>query len=64
LLSNALQLAWRTSQKIASWAVTVDSKDEKSKHFYLDFGFIAFADTERRLYLPMRTIEQSIKVSI
>jgi GNAT superfamily N-acetyltransferase len=63
LLSNALQLAWRTSQRVASWAVTVDSKDEKAKAFYLAFGFIPFADTERRLYLPMRTVEQSIKVS-
>jgi GNAT superfamily N-acetyltransferase len=64
LLCNALQLAWRASQRVASWAVTVDSKDEKAKHFYLDFGFIPFADTERRLYLPIRTLEQSIKVSI
>jgi GNAT superfamily N-acetyltransferase len=64
LLSNALQLAWRASQKIASWAVTVDSKDEKASRFYLAFGFIPFADTHRRLYLPMRTIEQSMKVSI
>lgn len=63
LLSNALQLAYRTSRTIASWAVTVDSKDENAKAFYLSFGFILFADTEKRLYLPMRTIEQSIKVS-
>jgi GNAT superfamily N-acetyltransferase len=63
LLSNALKLAWETSHRIASWAVTVDSKDEKARRFYLDFGFIPFIDTEKRLYLPMRTIEQSMKVS-
>jgi GNAT superfamily N-acetyltransferase len=60
LLTYALKLAWETSQRVASWAVTVDSKDEKARRFYLDFGFIPFADTEKRLYLPMRTIEQSI----
>jgi GNAT superfamily N-acetyltransferase len=63
LLANALKLAWETSQRIASWAVTVDSKNESARRFYLDFGFIPFADTEKRLYLPMRTIEQSMKVS-
>jgi GNAT superfamily N-acetyltransferase len=64
LLSNALKLAWETSHRIASWAVTVDSKDEKARRFYLDFGFIPFTDTEKRLYLPMRTIEQLMKTSI
>jgi GNAT superfamily N-acetyltransferase len=64
LLSNALKLAWETSHRIASWAVTVDSKDEKAHRFYLDFGFIPFTDTEKRLYLPMRTIEQLMKTSI
>jgi GNAT superfamily N-acetyltransferase len=63
LLANALKLAWETSQRIASWAVTVDSKNENARRFYLGFGFISFADTEKRLYLPMRTIEQSMKVS-
>ncbi|HEY3457005.1 MAG TPA: GNAT family N-acetyltransferase [Bryobacteraceae bacterium] len=64
LLADAMQLAWRTSHKVASWAVTVDSKDERAKAFYMSFGFIPFTDTERRLYLPMRTIEQSIEVSL
>lgn len=64
LLSNALQLAWRASQKVASRAVTVDSKDERVARFYVSFGFIPFGDTPRRLYLPMRTIEQLMKVSI
>ena|GEM_PF-200888 len=58
LFTSALKLACETSRRIASWAVTVDAKNEKARRFYLDFGFISFADTERRLYLPMRTIEQ------
>lgn len=56
LLANALKLAWEASQRIASWAVTVDAKNERARHFYVDFGFIPFIETERRLYLPMRTV--------
>ena len=58
LLASALKLAWEARQRVASWAVTVEAKDERAQRFYLDFGFIAFEDTPRRLYLPMRTIEQ------
>ena len=60
LLSNALRLAWQASQTVASWAVTVDAKDEKTKRFYLDFGFISFGDTPQRLYLPMKTIQKLV----
>ena len=56
LLSNALKLAWQASHTIASWAVTVDAKNEKARQFYLAFGFTSFTDTPRRLYLPMQTI--------
>jgi hypothetical protein len=58
LLVNALKLAWEVSQRIASWAVTVDAKNERARRFYINFGFIPFAESERRLYLPMRTIGQ------
>lgn len=58
LLSNALKLAWQTSQRVASWAVTVDAKDERARQFYVHFGFASFPDTERRLYLPMKTIAE------
>jgi GNAT superfamily N-acetyltransferase len=58
LLADALKLSWDASQQVASWAVTVDAKYERARRFYLDFGFIPFADTERRLYLPMWTVEQ------
>ena len=58
LLMNGLKLAWKTSEKIASWAVVVDVKDEKARRFSLDFGFISFVDTPQRLYLPMKTVAQ------
>jgi GNAT superfamily N-acetyltransferase len=58
LLSDALKLAWETSQRVGSWAVTVDAKDEIARRFYLGYGFIPFVDTSRRLYLPMKTVAQ------
>lgn len=60
LLCSALQLAWETSHKVASWAVTVDAKDEKARRFYQDFGFVSFTDTPQRLYLPMQTVKQLV----
>jgi GNAT superfamily N-acetyltransferase len=61
LLADALKLAWATSQRVASWAVTVDAKDEKARRFYLNFGFVPFPDTERRLFLPMKTIGELMR---
>ena len=49
LLSNALRLAWEVSQTVASWAVTVDAKDDTARQFYQHVGFTSFADTPRRL---------------
>jgi hypothetical protein len=36
--------------------VIVDAKDENAHRFYTDFGFIAFPDTVKRLFMPMQTI--------
>jgi len=60
LLSNALRLAWETSHTVASWAVTVDAKDDSARKFYQEFGFSSFLDTPHRLYMPMKTIEKSL----
>lgn len=62
LLMDALKLAWHMShaieRPIASWAVTVDAKDQRAKRFYEQFGFTSFQETPQRLYMPMKTIEQ------
>jgi hypothetical protein len=47
------------SRNIASAAVVVDAKDEKAHQFYVDFGFIPFPDSKKRLFLPMGTIEKT-----
>jgi len=58
LLADALKVANRMSRKIASVGIVVDAIDANAHRFYEAFGFIPFPDTERRLFLPMRTVEQ------
>jgi predicted GNAT family N-acyltransferase len=58
LLMDALRRAFEASQELASLAVVVDAKDEKSAAFYRRYDFIPFADHPNRLFLPMGTIEQ------
>lgn len=58
LLIDALKRALEASAQIASAAVVVDAKDEDAHRFYSEFGFIAFPETARRLFLPMQTIKK------
>jgi predicted GNAT family N-acyltransferase len=58
LLVDALKRALSASRNIASAAVVVDAKDEKARRFYSGYGFIAFPDSGKRLFLPMTTIEE------
>jgi len=56
LLVDALRRAFQASTEVASFAVVVDSKDDRARLFYEHFGFIAFPDHELRMFLPMQTI--------
>ena len=58
LLMDALHRALDSSQQIASAAVVVDAKDEHAITFYTKYGFIELPSVNRRLFLPMGTIEQ------
>jgi len=58
LLIDALKVALATSEKIASVAVLVDSKDDNATRFYSGFGFMPFPESVRRLFLPMQTVER------
>jgi len=58
LLSDALKVSFTMSRNIASVGVIVDAKDEKAHRFYTDFGFTAFPESAKRLYMLMGTIEQ------
>jgi ribosomal protein S18 acetylase RimI-like enzyme len=58
LLMDALHRALDSSQQIASAAVVVDAKDEPAITFYTKYGFIELPGGNKRLFLPMGTIEQ------
>ena len=55
LLLDALHRSLEASQRVASFAVIVDAKDESARQFYLKFGFVPLPDSPRRLFLPMAT---------
>ena len=50
--------ALEMSKYIASAGVVMDAKEEKAQGFYRKFGFIAFPESVKRLFLPMQTVEQ------
>jgi len=58
LLFDALRRSLAQSMHIASAGVVVDAKDEKAKAFYQRYGFSPVLDSDRRLFLPMKTIQR------
>ena len=58
LLMDALKRCLETSRQVASFAVVVDAKDEAATAFYRRYGFLAFVNEARKLFLPMRTVAQ------
>ncbi|HEV2172265.1 MAG TPA: GNAT family N-acetyltransferase, partial [Nitrospira sp.] len=58
LLMGALKRALEHSRNIASLAVVVDAKDERAAEFYRSYGFIDLPDHPRRLFIPMRTVDE------
>lgn len=61
LLAFALRLAVDFSQQVGLYAVVVDAKHDKAKSFYMKLGFIATQDNPLCLYLPISTLEQSVR---
>lgn len=55
LLADAVVRTFEASKIVASIALIVDYKDEKSKSFYLKYGFIEIPLTHR-LFLPMKSL--------
>jgi len=54
--ADALKVSLEVSRKIVSVAVIVDAGDENAHRFYWEFGFLAFAETAGRLFLPMQRV--------
>ncbi|MFZ0522805.1 MAG: GNAT family N-acetyltransferase [Candidatus Acidiferrales bacterium] len=58
LLMDALHRSLDSSKQVASAGIIVDSKDESGAAFYRKYGFIELPKIEKRLFLPMGTVEQ------
>jgi len=61
LLMDALYRSLRSSKEVASAGVVVDAIDSAAAAFYSKYGFLRLPKIERRLFLPMGTIEQLFK---
>lgn len=61
LLKDALIRANAASQQVASFAVTLDARDDDAKRFYIRHGFTELLDGERHLFIPMKAIEKMVQ---
>ena len=61
LLFDALRRSLAQSAHIASAGVVVDAKDEKAAAFYRKYGFLPVCGSDRRLFLHIKTMEQSFR---
>ena len=58
LLMDALYRTLQHSGEVASAGVIVDAKDAAALAFYRKYGFLELPRIERRLFLPMGTVEE------
>jgi ribosomal protein S18 acetylase RimI-like enzyme len=58
LSMDALRRSLEQSRHVASAAVVVDAKDDAATAFYRKQSFLEFLHHPRRLFLPMKTVEQ------
>ena len=60
LLLDALARALDASRQVASFAIITDAKDEDAQSFYEHYGFqlLPTERHDRRLFLPMGTVER------
>lgn len=58
LLIDALHRSLDSNKQIASAGVIVDAKDEPAAGFCRRYGFVELPKIEKRLFLPMGTVEQ------
>ena len=56
VLLEALKQSLLSTERVASFAVFVEAKDEQAARFYRKYGFIELAEDKRKLFLPMKTI--------
>lgn len=63
LLIDAMRRVVQASEIVAARAVEVLAINDRAKEWYLRFGFSAFKDSPRHLYLPMATVREVVERS-
>jgi predicted GNAT family N-acyltransferase len=58
LLMDALHRILQHCGEVASAGVIVDAKDADAVSFYKKYGFLGLPNVEKRLFLPMGTVEE------
>ena len=64
LLTDAKLKVWKASRVVASYAMIVDvliTEKGDPTNFYIRYDFLPFPDKSNQLYLPMTTIEKSLR---
>jgi GNAT superfamily N-acetyltransferase len=61
LLMDAIERVWRWSKEIAAAAIVVDAKNDRAQNFYIRHGFQPFPGASERLFLPMATVEKTVR---
>lgn len=61
LLMDALARCAAVSKQVACAAVIVDAKDDTAKRFYMKYGFMALPGVDRRLFIPIDTVEAVVR---
>lgn len=57
LLIDALKRSRQASAQVASFAAMVDATNEDARRFYLAHDFLALPSDQRRLFIPMATLD-------
>jgi GNAT superfamily N-acetyltransferase len=60
LLWDALIRAEKLAGDVGCVALEVDALNDRAKDFYLKYGFLAYKDEPRHLFLPMATIREML----
>lgn len=61
LLIDALKRSLDASRKVASFAVILDAKNEGVVSFYARYGFKSLPEAPLRMFIPMKTVEETFE---
>lgn len=59
LLFDALHRVLHASETLAVYALVVDAKNDSARAYYEHYGFLGFADSPLRLFIPLETLRRA-----